>query len=275
VSSTGDLHRAAPRRAVLGALGLERLERAGRRPRHPLHSRRRRRVERGEADRELERRRGGVVGDPFDEPDRVRLGRFDRAHRQAQVHRPAAPDKRRQSPRADGEAVTRTGEADARAGRGDAQVGRDREVRAAADGRAVDRGDDDRVGRRHPPVQLVQQVADRGALGVLEGQVGAGAERVPRCRAEQDHRLVRRGEGVEQRLEHRAVERVAPLGTIEAQAEHPRRRPVATQRLAAGRLLHGTGITSRAVCSENRDLGGDDGPGQHRRRSGAARRGGR
>ena len=132
---------------------------AGRRPRDPLHARGGRGVERRELRGELERRGRGVVGQAVDEPDRVRLGGLDRRIvRQRSIARPR-PDERRQGPRADREPVAGPGELDPRAGRRHPQVGRDRELRAAADGRPVERGDDDRVARRHAAVQLVEQVA--------------------------------------------------------------------------------------------------------------------
>ncbi len=46
-----------------------------------------------------------------------------------------------------------------------------------ADGVAVERGDHDRLRSGHARVQLVEQVTDTGALGVLERDVRPGAER--------------------------------------------------------------------------------------------------
>ncbi len=145
--------------------------------------------------------RRGVVRQAVDEPDPQRLLGADRAHRQAEVDRPPAPDEGRQRPGGDREPVPGAGELDPRAGRRHAQVGRDRELRAAADGRAVERGDDDRRARGHAPVELVEEVADRGALVVGEAQVGAGAERDRRRRPEQHDRLLGCRERVEQRLQ--------------------------------------------------------------------------
>ena len=234
----------ASRRTRWRPRGRPRRRRSGRRSRPgaptppPRSSRRRRtriRLEPAIASGPLADDRGGELarggdraarlGEPVDDPDRVRALGGDRVAGERQLHREVVRDPLREpDQRAGGgdQPALDLRDADLRVARRDDQVAGERDLEAAGDREALDRRDD-RLLRR--PLRDAREAAAL-RVGPLAGherlQVHPGAERAAGAREDRHAQVVVAVEAVQRgghALGHRRVDGVAGLGAVERDLE--------------------------------------------------------
>ena len=208
--------------------------------------------EAGELARERERAlQWRAIGHHLaDEPHRERLARADHAPGEDQIEGAAETDDPREALRAaieEGHAEAALGEAERRALGGNSQIAPERQLEAACEAEAGDRGDRG-LARRQPreperSLAALQPVAER--LERLE--VGARAEGVLALAGDDERARVVFGlearEGLVQRRRGRPVDRVSPLRA----GDREKRRGVTA--LVADR---GESLTSRRACARLR-----------------------
>ncbi len=160
----------------------------------------------------------GIIFHPVNEPEGERLARVHPAAGQHQVQGRTAAGQVGQQPGAHREVgAGRADPAQPRARARDPQVRRRRQLRAAADRRPGDHGDHRSRPGDHDLAAVVDEVGDRGSLGVGDGQVRPRAEHPRVGAAEQDGHPRFCGERVPHGGHQGHVQRVTPLRPGQAQ----------------------------------------------------------